>query len=283
MPARKRLGAELRRLRESSGQTQTTVAEQLNWSISKLSRLETGNGAVRLRDVRELIRFHRLDGTEEDKRLSELARAAQEQGWWKPFKTLEQLIPGLELLLAYEAEARDVLAYSTSFVPALLQTRAYADALLRGMIPEASPDEHAKLVDVTVRRPEIRRKMQPAASLCVVLDESVLRRAPGPPGVMAEQLDTIMGLLVDPGAVRLRILPSDAVPHRSTSASWQHFTFADERDASVSGVELPSGIQVIEIPEHAHRFVDWFEKLWERSRAEEETTSIIQSALRGLA
>src|SRR4051794_22361287 len=82
---RRRLGAELRTLREQAGLTIEDVAQELECSVSKVSRLETGQGIPRLRDVRDLLDRYEVTDQDHRERMMGLVRDGQRQGWWHDF------------------------------------------------------------------------------------------------------------------------------------------------------------------------------------------------------
>ena len=117
---RRRLGAELRRQREAAGITIEAVAEQLECSASKVSRIETGHTTATPRDVRDMLRIYGVVGAESDE-LVQIAREARQKGWWHPYSTV--------LVGAYvglEAAAGSIRAYEQQVVPGLLETEEYA-------------------------------------------------------------------------------------------------------------------------------------------------------------
>src|SRR2546428_96619 len=74
---RRRLGSELRRLREAAGLMIEDVGKHLECSGSKVSRIETGKGYVRLRDVRDMLDLYDLEEGPERELLLTLAREGQ--------------------------------------------------------------------------------------------------------------------------------------------------------------------------------------------------------------
>ena len=76
------LGAELRELRHKTGLSTQKVARQLGWSASTLNRIENGGRAITSEDVSALLVLYEITGQERD-RLLELAREADQPGWWE--------------------------------------------------------------------------------------------------------------------------------------------------------------------------------------------------------
>ena len=131
---RRRIAAVLKRWRDESGESLTEVSEETLISTSKLSRLENAEGKPRLRDVRDLIRHYDKQDTPTAAQLKRWVAAADVTGWWTDFD--ENVLQGRNRLnthLAFEAEATVARVYTLPFVPALLATDAYAEAVYRDM------------------------------------------------------------------------------------------------------------------------------------------------------
>ena len=132
---RRRLGAELRRRREAAGVTIDGVAERLECSASKISRIETGHTSATPRDVRDMLEIYGVLGAECDE-LVQIAREARQKGWWHPYSTV---LTGAYVGL--EAAAQSVRAYEQQVVPGILQTEEYAKAMIKAARPDITADE----------------------------------------------------------------------------------------------------------------------------------------------
>ncbi len=131
---RRRLAAELRRLREASGKTHEDVAAELGWHRSKIGRIE-GAQFVRLSltDLRALLDLYGVAGTDQREALITLGKEGRERGWWHSYA---DVLPNPHsVLIGLEAEALSVRAYQAQLVPGLLQTEDYTRAILRGSSP----------------------------------------------------------------------------------------------------------------------------------------------------
>src|SRR5579863_388755 len=129
---RRTIGTTIKRLRENSGQSLQEVADELMISKSKLSRLENAQGRPARRDIRDIVRHFRIEGTPEADRLLRLVEDAQRIGWWSDYDVLTGT-DGLPAYLAYESDATAERIYTLPFLPALLQTKDYATAVFRDM------------------------------------------------------------------------------------------------------------------------------------------------------
>jgi transcriptional regulator with XRE-family HTH domain len=230
---RRRLGVELRRLREASGVTIERVADHLECSTSKISRIETGHTAARPRDVRDMLDIYRVSPAEVEE-LLQIAREARQKAWWHPY--------GAVLSGAYvglEAAAESVHAYEAQSVPGLLQTEGYARAQIAAGRTDMVPRELERRVQVRMARQALLREDDPV-KLWYVLDEAVLSRPVGGDAVMREQLVSLVGASDSPN-VTIQVLPFEAGAHRGMEGTFAILHFADEADQNVVFSENATG------------------------------------------
>ncbi|MDN5858891.1 MAG: helix-turn-helix domain-containing protein [Pseudonocardia sp.] len=210
---RRRLGAALKRLRTAKGLHLDVVAKSMEMSPAKLSRLETGHVAPKLRDVRDLLEEY--DAPEATRgELLQWAEDAKGQGWWQPFTA--RVVADLDLYISLEAEASALKVYCTC-VHGLLQTEQYARMLLEGVAPQRSVAQREELVEIRLRRQRVLdedRGAAPPLVLHVVMDEAALYRGPAPNhpimgDIMATQIGALMEAMERPN-VTLQVLPFEA-------------------------------------------------------------------------
>src|SRR6266516_6103974 len=136
---RRRLGLELRRLRELAGMTCEEVGRHQDCSGPRISRIETGHIGIRRGEVRELLDLYGVTDDSARDAMASIARDARKKGWWH---TYSDVLPAwFEARVGLEAEASVLKEYETQFVPGLLQTKEYAHALLRAAQPMAPAGE----------------------------------------------------------------------------------------------------------------------------------------------
>ncbi|MFF6916488.1 Scr1 family TA system antitoxin-like transcriptional regulator [Streptomyces sp. NPDC012466] len=224
---RRRLGAELRRLRLASGLKSTEVAERLMVSQPKISHLENGNRAISPRDVRDLCTLYEVTDQQVIGALMQMARESGQQGWWHAYGDLPQ-----SAYLALETDAASLHTYEPMVIPGLLQTPAYAHAVIEETIPQLTVEQVATRLKVRLRRQH--RIYNPATPLrlWVVLDESVVRRGVGSPDIMREQLEHLIALSAEPH-ITLQIVPYTAGAHPGLSGQFSILKFTDTPDAVV--------------------------------------------------
>ncbi|MFI0481521.1 helix-turn-helix domain-containing protein [Actinomadura sp. 9N215] len=220
---RLRLGAELRRLREAFGPTAEEVASRLEWSPSKLSRVETAKIGVRVSDVRLLLEFYQVDEAHMGEILA-LAQSATQPGWWTRYR--DAVSERFAAYVALEDEANAALTYGTYVVPGLLQSEEYARSTIETSraIVARSPRDIARQVEVRRRRQELLTKDNPLV-LSAVVDESVLLRVVGGEDVMRRQMHTLIELSKLPN-VQIFVLPLDVQREPIVSESFTLLEFA---------------------------------------------------------
>src|SRR5689334_14865083 len=127
---RRQLVAELRHLRAERDLTQRYVADELDWSPSKLIRIEKGSVAIGVTDLQALLRLYGVDDRGTISRLVDMARGSKRL----PFNDYRDKIAGITLrYFAYESSAKIIRQFESLFVPGLLQTEEYGRYLLAGL------------------------------------------------------------------------------------------------------------------------------------------------------
>ncbi|MGW1076896.1 helix-turn-helix domain-containing protein [Streptomyces sp. NPDC002537] len=204
----KRLGAELRRLREAAGMSGEDAAEALECGQAKISRIETGTNGIRPFELRGLLKAYGVTDPALVDSLVELAREGRRQGWWNHYVSS---FPGIADLAHLESKAVSVQAWQTVLVPGLLQTPAYMRALFRGGRHGYDDAEADRCVAARTTRQSVLDKPD-APELTAVVYEAALRCPVGGPGVMRGQLEHLADL-AGSGRARIQVLPFDAGVH----------------------------------------------------------------------
>ncbi|MEV4202083.1 helix-turn-helix domain-containing protein [Micromonospora globbae] len=218
------LGAQLRRLREASGVTREGAGWEIRASESKISRMELGRVGFKERDVADLLTLYGVTDAEERETLLKLARDANSPGWWHRYGDV--LPAWFQSYLGLEAAAVLIRTYEVQFVPGLLQTPAYARAVVLLGHGSAAPDEIDRRVALRMRRQELLRRAEPP-QLWAVIDEAALRRPIGGPGVMRDQLTALIEATRSPN-IRLQIIPFAAGGHAAAGGAFTILRFGDQ-------------------------------------------------------
>jgi transcriptional regulator with XRE-family HTH domain len=200
---RRRLAAELRRLREEQNLTGEEVAESLRWSGSKISRIETGRTGVKSGDLGKLLELYGVPAGHREELLA-LTREPRRKGWWEAYTDV--LLEQYAAYIMLESDAESIFCWSPEIIHGLLQTQGYAKAVTDAMgAPADPPGEVARRIQARLRRQRILVGDDPTA-VTFVLDESVLLRRQGANDVMHEQLTHLIQIS-ELANVALHVLP----------------------------------------------------------------------------
>lgn len=182
---RRQLGRHLRGLRNKARLTVKAAAEALEWSETKLWRIETGQTSLRSLDVEAMCRMYGA-GDDLTDALMALARETKAKGWWHSYG---DVIPEwFDVYISLEEAATALSVYQSELVPGLLQTDDYARTLIRMDNPKMSDDEVERRVQLRIARQELLTRITDPPGVGVVLNEAVLRRPIGSTEIMAAQL-----------------------------------------------------------------------------------------------
>jgi transcriptional regulator with XRE-family HTH domain len=271
---RRRLGAELRRLRDGSGFTIEYVADKLECSASKISRIETGQIGASPRDVRDILNIYGVAQTEVEA-LVQVAREARQKGWWQSY--------GVVLTGAYvgfESAADKIETYEVLCVPGLLQTADYARHLMRVGRPDMSDEEIDTRVRIRLQRQSLLTQDEPI-DLWVVLDEAVLARLVGGAEVMRRQLDHLATMAERPNVI-IQVLPFRAGAHSGMEGAFCILRFAEEVDPDMTYVTMATGGVFQEKDEEMQRYSFIFDRLRQAALSPEESVKLIMDWAREL-
>lgn len=225
--ARRRLSQALRAARDETGRTQEQAAEALDWSISKMIRIENSKTKPTVTDVKALLQLYGVTEPGQVAEFVALARATRQRSWWAEYR--DQLPAGYAEYVALEAEASSLSFFQPLVIPGLLQTPEYAGAILRTATLEGlSPEDQELRATVRQLRREHLVEGPHRLRINAILDESVLLRVAGSARVMREQLRYLVSLGDDP-KIQIRVLPFSAGIH-TVSSSFIIMEFAAESD-----------------------------------------------------
>ncbi|MFD3939037.1 helix-turn-helix domain-containing protein [Streptomyces sp. NPDC058611] len=212
---RRQLGATMRKLRARAGMTLEEAGQLVGVSKATVSRYETQEGPVKWPIVDALCREY--EASEAERRaVVELAKGAKKQGWWN---SITDSIPeSMNLLLTLEDEAVREDHFNCLYVPGLLQTRGYTEAVQYASEMRLPPEEIERLVDIRMKRQEILDRPEPP-HLWAILDESVIRRVVGSRQVMRSQLERLLEANESPH-ITLQILPFSKGAHSAAMGSF---------------------------------------------------------------
>lgn len=273
---RRRLRVELRRLRQDGNLNQRTVARAMDWSVSKLIRIEHGEVGISSNDLKVLLEYYQVNDEQRAAELLEMARHGRKDSWAEyrgvhssPFLTY----------LGYESSAGLIRTFEPQLVPGLLQTEEYARATLSGTHGEAK-----EIIDRRWRGRQERQRLhdrkQPPEML-FILDESAIRRHVGGPRTMRRQLERLKQWSTEPH-ITIQVLPFTAGAHPGMTGPFTLLDFPDANDDDLVYLEHVSGSTTHDDPELTSPYVERFFALEEMSLSPEDTKALLDDAIQDL-
>ncbi len=267
----RRLRNELRRLREEAGLTHAEVARQMEWSASKVSRIETGQSRAQTGDVRDLLDAYGVTDHETVEALVQLAREARRRGWWTRYSD----VLGSGTFVGLEAEATTINTFESMFIPGLFQTTDYAAALIRAEQARPDPDELNRRLSARMERQRILERPSPPA-IWAVLDEAVISRPVGGADVMHAQLQHLIGISDRSNSpLTLQILPFSAGAHPGMWGPFVVLSFASPSDPPMVYLETATDGLYLEEPADVERYRLRFNHLVARALGPEDSRDLI--------
>jgi transcriptional regulator with XRE-family HTH domain len=239
---RRRLGSELRRLREAQSIKLEEVAERLGLAPSTLSRIETGKAPTRSAYLTSMLELYGVDDPSQRQVLVEMAREGHRKGWWAVW---EDVLPtGFGIYVGLEAEAASLRVYEAQVVHGLLQTEEYARAVMTTVRRRQTPEEIDRLVALRMQRQEVLMRADPL-ELWIILDEAVIRRTMGPPDLMRRQLAHLCKASLMPN-VTLQVLEFCSGLHPALNGPFVIIEFPERFDPDVIYSEGVGGQAYVE-------------------------------------
>jgi transcriptional regulator with XRE-family HTH domain len=265
---RLQLGRALRELREAAGLTAEAAAPSLDWSSSKLSRIENGQQAVDVHGVRSMLDLYDVGGDRWTELIA-LTRATRQKGWWRAYGIDDKGYVPLE------AEASLVCDSAPAYVPGLLQTADYARAIFAAAVRYLSAAELDTVVAVRMVRQQRLTSAEDPLELVAVLDEAVLRRPVGGAAVMRAQLvHLVEAAALD--TVTLQVLPLGLGAHPGLSAAFTVLAFGDLAVPDMAYVEHPVGAVHIDKEADVSRATLTFDRLRSLALSPDDSVALIR-------
>jgi transcriptional regulator with XRE-family HTH domain len=276
----RRLARALRRLRADADLTIEQVAEKVDLSASTLSRLETAQAVVRRGDIKELLDIYGVTDAAQHQKLMRLAIQSREQPWWHEYRDLPETA-GADL----EAQADVIRQYSVLLVPGLLQTQAYARAVMRA-VRGSDSENFERHLRLRMDRQAVLTK-QESPEYVVVLDEPVVRRVVGDRQVMREQLRRLTETAALP-SVSLKLLPLSVGAHAAMDGEFTLYSYQKDPDVvyddpDVVYVEDIEGGRYIESSRVTRRYNQVFDRLLDMAWDPVKSAKVLADIERELA
>jgi hypothetical protein len=233
MIRRRVLARQLRMLREEAGLTLEQAAPKLDFSVSKLSRIENAQVLIDVHWVRGMLDLYDVGGDRWTE-LIELAREAQRPGWWRAYGL------GNNSYIAFETEASRLQEFTASYVPGILQTADYARALMLAVPLRRTAEQLENEVAARMYRQHRLSSVENPLELIAVIDESALHRPVGGSVVIREQLSHV-AVLAELDTVTVHVLPNAVGAHAALSSGFNILNFGDLGEPDMAYVEHTLG------------------------------------------
>jgi len=273
----RRIGMQLRSLRENSGLTIEQAGEAIGRSDSTISRIENGRRRVQKLEMKGLLDAYGV--AEEDRAVMlQFLQEAPEQAWWTSFD--DALPPGLETYIGLEADAATLRVVAPLMVHSLLMIEDYARAIIRAGKPTAPDKEINRLVALRMQRQQVLARQPTPLDLLVVLDEAALRRQVGSAAVMRDQIKHLITSVETVPNIAVQVLTFDKGAHAAQNGGYMILDFPDPADPVIVYVDSPGGNLYIQKPQDTRAFTTAFGRLCGAALSPDESVQFLRTALK---
>jgi transcriptional regulator with XRE-family HTH domain len=263
----RRLMREVKRLREASGLSPDEAAQRLDFSKSKLYRIENGRSRIDADDLEDMLDLYDVRSPERDALIA-LGRDSRRRGWWTTYK---DVFTGSYVGLESEAATIEVASH---LVPGLFQTVGYARAVITETRPMLDIAEAERRVTARIARQHAVLDRDNPPEIHIVLDEAALHRSVGGPEVMAGQLAALAKASTQPN-VTLQVLSFAAGASAALEGDFVILAFPDPEDPPVAYAEGLFGDLYLESKEELDRYTLAWTRLLGKAASPAESTAMI--------
>ncbi len=254
---RRRLGSELRRLREAHSYKLEDAADRLGLAPSTLSRIETGKAPTRTAYLSTMFEMYGVTDPVQRQVLSDMARDGHRKGWWARY---DDVLPtGFDIYVGLEAEAAALRVFEDQVVHGLLQTDAYARVVMSAVRMKQTPHQIDRAVELRIQRQEALTRDDPL-KLWLILNEAVILRAVGGAEVMHGQLIHLLEASEWP-SVTLQVLPLSSGAHPALNGPFCILEFPERTDPDVVYTEGVQGHAYLERDSEVRACAETFDLL----------------------
>ncbi|MCX4907748.1 helix-turn-helix transcriptional regulator [Streptomyces sp. NBC_00878] len=269
------LGSHLRRLRESRGITREKAGYSIRASESKISRMELGRVSFKTRDVEDLLTLYGIADEAERNSLLSLAKEANVAGWWHSYSDV--LPSWFPTYVGLEGAASLIRSYEVQFVHGLLQTEAYAHAVVARGMKGASQADIERRVALRLERQKYLVS-ENAPDFHVVLDEAALRRPYGDREVMRGQLQHLIDIS-QRSNVRLQVMPFSFGGHSGESGAFTVLSFPESDLSDVVYLEQLTSALYLDKREDVTQYEKAMKELQQDSPGPDESRDVLRGLL----
>jgi transcriptional regulator with XRE-family HTH domain len=274
---RRRLGRELRRIREGRGLTLEAAARRLDRTFSSLSKIERGVQGLRHGELAFILDQYGVTGENLRQALLALRKDANKKGWWLDYK--DRIEPSLLDYISLESDASAIRSFEALHLPGLLQTKDYARAIIGTGVPSLASRRLDELVSVRMARQQILRTTQPL--LWSVIDEAALHRSFGGRGVMRDQLRHLVEISQH-GCVTLQVLPFASGAHPGKEGPFTLLDVGERGELMIVLIESLTHSWYLEEDEDVHRHRLVFDHLCATALSAVDSRALIERVMSAL-
>ncbi|GAA3260215.1 helix-turn-helix domain-containing protein [Nonomuraea helvata] len=267
------LGTQLRRLRTEKGISREDAGYSIRASHAKISRLELGQVSFKQRDVADLLTLYGVTDPAERDPLLALAKQANAPGWWHKYGDV--LPAWFEVYIGLEGAASSMRTYENQFVPGLLQTPAYARAVIELAHERAPKAELDRRVAVRTTR---QRRLESGLTVWAVIDEAVVRRTLGGPEIMREQIAHLLDLTAERN-VTVQIMPFDRGGHAAAGGPFSILRFPEPELPDVVYMEQLTSALYLDKPADSDHYMEVMDRLSIQAEEPKETKRFLEGLL----
>ncbi len=267
--SRRRLKGELRAVRAETDLTREDAAAALDWSLSKLVRIETGDQGISVTDLRAMLQLYKVSDESTIQELTELARSSRGQTWWSGYRDVVTKQYGQ--LLGYEGAASYIRAFHPLLIPGLLHTDDYAFELRRVRMPE---EQARKLVNLLIERQERLFDQPKPPETAFVFGEEALNRLIGGPTIMRHQLRHLLEVADSP-SVSMQIVPFSVGAHAGLIGPFTLLGLQDSGEDLLFFEGAVGDVVNRDDEEMIASFINEFEEIRNLALSERETKTVI--------
>ncbi|MCY1137428.1 helix-turn-helix transcriptional regulator [Actinoplanes sp. Pm04-4] len=291
--ARRRVRIAIREAREAIPLTQAQVAEEMEWSLSKVIRIENGDVSLSINDLRGLMT---LLGIRDKARVESLladariAKTRKRAAWWEDARFRGNTSDDFRKFLEYEAEATELRSFNVYYVHGPLQTPEYAAALTGPWVDDGTDDSDGvfsqekidALVEIRRQRRDAMLRRTDPLKYYFLADQSVFMRPIGGLHIFIPQLEQIVRLAED-GLFQMRMLPFDLAQTIANNGSFELLTVDPlHPDREVMYRENGVEDQIVEQPAEIRRHRKRFNQLWQAAADESDTIAFVRERIKVL-
>lgn len=261
-PQRTELGLKLRGGREAAGLKPAQVEQDLRWYAGKLSRVENGRRIPAPAEVDRMVELYRFESADREKiyLLFEEARKKESPS---------RVADWAQTYVTYERAASEIAYWDGYLVSGLLQTDAYARALLG---TSGSTEVETWVAERIGRQKILTRENPPAVR--VLLGQAVLYQDVGGEDVLVEQLAHLLSVGELPN-VSIRIIPFSAGAHRGLGLTFTHLRL-DEPETTRVYIEGATDATYINDTDENAVYMEIFDASWSKALDEEASATILR-------